>query len=79
MESLCDIYLIKNDIPNYVKYATKLYGSDKLKEQNQRKTINMIILIFGKSIMCVVFISRMQVIKMLKQSNFTDGMTSLYN
>lgn len=100
-ESLCDIYLSKNDIDNYakyeklllkeeetlhdklkrdyIKYATNLYESDKLKEQNHRKTIKVIILVFGISIMSIVLIYKIKSIKILKQLNFTEGMTNLYN
>lgn len=100
-ESLCDIYLSKNDIQNYakyeklllkeedtlnnnlkkdyIKYATNLYESDKLKEQNHRKTIKVIILVFGIIIMSIVLIYKMKSVKILRQLNFTEGMTNLYN
>ncbi|MBW4875266.1 MAG: GGDEF domain-containing protein, partial [Paeniclostridium sp.] len=64
---------------DYMKYATQLYERDELKSKEQQRKINMLILIFSIIILLLILISRMNVIKLLKKSNFIDGMTNLYN
>ncbi|WP_270507664.1 GGDEF domain-containing protein, partial [Paraclostridium sordellii] len=64
---------------DYMKYATQLYERDELKSKEQQRKINMLILIFSIIILLLILISRMKVIKLLKKSNFIDGMTNLYN
>lgn len=64
---------------DYMKYATQLYERDELKSKEQQRKINMLILIFSIIILVLILISRMKVIKLLKKSNFIDGMTNLYN
>ncbi|MDZ5253495.1 diguanylate cyclase [Clostridium sp. LIBA-8841] len=70
----------QNEIDNdYIDYAIKAYENELLKEQKNREQLYMIILITIVSFLLIIIFTRMRLIKLLKKSNCTDGMTNLLN
>lgn len=63
----------------YMKYASKLYESDKLREEQDKNIHNIIILLVSIIFLIIILISRINANIILKKSNFTDVMTNLYN
>ena len=71
---------IQNEIDkDYIDYAIKAYENESLKEQKNREQLFMIILITIVSFLLIIIFTRMRLIKLLKKSNCTDGMTNLLN
>ncbi|MDZ4993769.1 diguanylate cyclase [Clostridium perfringens] len=64
---------------DYIDYAIKAYENELLKEQKNREQLFMIILITIVSFLLIIIFTRMRLIKLLKKSNCTDGMTNLLN
>lgn len=74
----------KDDFENqlkeeYMRYASKLYESDTLREEQDKNIHNIIFLLVSIILLILILISRVNTIITLKKSNFTDGMTNLYN
>ncbi|EGT3617687.1 GGDEF domain-containing protein [Clostridium perfringens] len=64
---------------DYINYATKAYENELLKEQKNKEQLFVIILIAIVTILLITTFTRMRLIKLLKKSNCTDGMTNLFN
>ncbi len=68
--------IIRSD---YVEYAIKAYENDKLKEKEKNNEIKTLIITGILIIMSILLIARIRRIKTLKNLNYIDGMTKLYN
>lgn len=68
--------IIRSD---YVEYAIKAYENDKLKEKEKNNEIKTLIITGVLIIMSILLIARIRRIKTLKNLNYIDGMTKLYN
>lgn len=74
----------KDDFENqlkeeYMRYASKLYESDTLREEQDKNIHNIVFLLVSIIFLILILISRVNAITLLKKSNFTDVMTNLYN
>lgn len=63
----------------YMNYASKLYESDTLRQKQDKNIHNIVLLLVSIIFLILILISRINANLILKKSNFTDVMTSLYN
>lgn len=99
--SMRDIYELKNDFTNYIKYnnlylkekdfnqdilkddyikhSISLYESDILKRKEYEHKLSLLILSLIPIVLGILLVFKINSIKKLRLSNFTNSMTGLYN